>query len=137
MTALRTIFLSILILIGIDSFGQNSISGKIIDDKLQPFIGAIVINKSTNSKVYSNKDGLYRIQCNIGDTIVFDCVGYTAETRIVKDIDSRIYVILMDKSVNCLGSPWTARQYRKAGRLMNKKYKDLYKQADKKGIWKN
>jgi uncharacterized protein YecT (DUF1311 family) len=43
----------------------------------------------------------------------------------------------MDKSVNCLGSPWTERQYSKSDRRINRKYKDLYKQADKKGIWKN
>ena len=41
----------------------------------------------------------------------------------------------MNKFVNCLGSPWTQRQYRKADKRINRIYKGLYKHADKKVIW--
>ena len=137
MTAIKTIVLSIAILVTVDSFGQSYINGKIIDEKLQPFGRALVINKTINETVMSDINGLYQIKCNKGDTITFECIGVTAEKRIILDLDSKINVILMNKFVNCLGSPWTQRQYRKADKRINRIYKGLYKHADKKGIWKN
>jgi len=133
---IKTMILSIGILMSIESFGQSLIAGKIVDEKLQQFIGDVVINKSTNEKTISDKSGFYQIKGNRGDTITFECIGVTHEKRIISDLGSRINVILMDKSVNCLGAPWTQRQYKKADRLINRKYNDLYKQAERIGIWK-
>lgn len=120
------------LLVWTSSFGQRTlIQGKIIDEKFQNVIGGVITNKATGDKVYSGPSGQFQINATTSDTLVFEFIPFTTETRIVINTNEKLKIILMDKEVNCLGAAWTDKQYKQANKRINKRYKDLYNQADK------
>ncbi len=56
---------------------NNVISGVLNDDNSVPIPGATIIIKGTTKGVVTNFDGEYSISCNVGDTLVFSCLGMT------------------------------------------------------------
>jgi len=120
------------LLVWTSSFGQRTlIHGKIIDEKFESVIGGVITNKATGDKVYSGSIGQFQINVTTSDTLVFEFIPFTTETRIVTNPTEKLKIILMDKEVNCLGAVWTDKQYKKANKRINKRYKDLYNQANK------
>ena len=120
------------LLVWTSSFGQRTlIHGKIIDEKFENVIGGVITNKATGDKVYSGSSGQFQINATTSDTLVFEFIPFTTETRIVTNPTEKLKIILMDKEVNCLGAVWTDKQYKQANKRINKRYKDLYNQADK------
>jgi len=55
------------------------IKGKITDEKGEPLPGVTVTVKGSNKSTASNSNGLYTIQTEIGQTLVFTFIGYKKE----------------------------------------------------------
>lgn len=115
---------------------DNLIKGKIVDDKLSDLLAVNVKNIASNQHVLTNENGLFEIESNLGDTLEISFVGFTTERIVVLDT-ANIKLIMIDKSVNCLGAIWSKRDYMKAYKRIDKKLKSLYKQANKNQIWQD
>jgi len=67
----------VLNLLFLSSYAQVSISGKVIDDSTSETIpGVTVLIKGTTNGVITDMDGLYNIQANTTDTLIFSFIGY-------------------------------------------------------------
>lgn len=55
---------------------QSVVTGMVIDEFGNPFIGVYVVIKGTNSGVMTDFDGRYTISVNPSDTLLFSHVGY-------------------------------------------------------------
>ena len=115
-------------------YAQTPTKGKVLDDGLKPVI-ASVLNKATNSMVYTDRNGDFEIKSSIGDTLKILSIGLTPEYRIVADSTNKVNVILINKEVNCLGALWDEKDYRKAYQLLDRKYRKLYQVANKQNLW--
>jgi hypothetical protein len=115
-------------------YAQTPTKGKVLDDGLKPVI-ASVLNKATNSQVYTDRNGNFEIESSIGDTLKFLSIGLTPEYRVVRDSANKVNVILINKEVNCLGAIWDQRDYKRAYRLVDRRYKKLYIAASKQNVW--
>ena len=107
--------------------------GKVLGEKLEACVFAEVKNLSTGQITHTDTLGLFAIGATHGDTIEISYVPYSTEKREFKN--EFLKVILIDRSVNDLGSPWTKRKYHKADKQLGKYYKKLYKKADKEELW--
>ncbi|WP_225000400.1 hypothetical protein [Cesiribacter sp. SM1] len=116
---------------------EGGVAGRIVNDEFEYVYRAKVTNKTTREITHSDTEGHYQIGASVGDTLTFEIIGYTPELRIIDKNPDVVNIILMDKSVNDLGTPWTERQYRRAHRRIEKIYCRLYKEADNKNIWNN
>lgn len=72
---------------------QNIITGKVVDQTGEPMIGANVIVAKSKLGTITNFDGIYSIQCNKKDTLVFSYIGYETQ-KIVPGNRKNINVIL-------------------------------------------
>jgi len=72
---------------------QITISGTVSDDEGIPLPGATVVVQNTSNGVSTNFDGLYSINANAGDVLVFSFVGYANQTITVDSAD-KINVVL-------------------------------------------
>lgn len=127
----------ILIICGHSIYCQTFyIKGKIVDDKLSDLLAVNVKNLTSNKYVRTDENGLFGIQAKLGDTIEFSFVGLTTDRVTIADT-ANIKLIMMDKSVNCLGAEWSKREYKKADKRIQKRLEILYRQADKKRIWQD
>ncbi|QQL48706.1 hypothetical protein [Mucilaginibacter ginkgonis] len=124
-----------LVAILLNSRQTTYISGKVIDEHLQQFTGAKITNKTSNIIRFANANGLYSIPANLGDSLVFSFRGTAAETRIVKVFTRPTNVLLMNKTVNDLGAVWTKKQWLKAEKEVDKKYRSLLDKARSRGVW--
>lgn len=52
------------------------ITGRVMDEADNPLAGATVLVKGTNSSAVAGKDGSFRINADLGSTLVFSFVGY-------------------------------------------------------------
>lgn len=130
------IFLTLIICFNSIYCQDNLIKGKIVDDKLSDLLAVNVKNIASNRHVLTNEKGLFEIESNLGDTLEISFVGFTTARIVVSD-SANIKLIMTDKSVNCLGAIWSKRDYRKAYKRIDKKLRELYKQADKNQIWQD
>lgn len=112
------------------------IKGKIVDDKLSDLLAVNVKNLASNQHVLTDENGLFEIETKLGDTLEFSFVGLTTDKITISDT-ANIKLIMMDKSVNCLGAIWSKRDYKKAEKRIQKRLKALYKQAGKNQIWQD
>ncbi len=78
MKKLLLVFISQLILLPV--FSQQSVKGKITDDKNNPVAGASVQVKNTLRGTFSDVDGGYVIVASTGDTLVFSMLGMATQT---------------------------------------------------------
>ena len=78
MKKLILFFISQLILLPL--FSQQSVKGKITDDKNTPVAGASVQVKNTLRGTFSDVDGGYVIVASPGDTLVFSMLGMASQT---------------------------------------------------------
>ena len=116
------------------SFAQKiEITGKIIDRNLKPMFAAQIENLNTKEIVISDKTGNYMISGNLGDTLKYSFVGSTDEIRKVES--NVINVILIDKTLNCLGAVWSKRKWKREQKKVDKYYKKLYEIANRENRW--
>lgn len=74
--------LSLLLIFAVQvSFAQleETITGKVVDEDGLPLPGVNVIEKGTSNGVQTNFDGLYTIQVEEGETLVFSYVGFATQ----------------------------------------------------------
>ncbi|WP_286761064.1 TonB-dependent receptor [Salegentibacter sp. UBA1130] len=64
------------LLLGVLAFGQEQISGTVVDDQSQPLPGVSVAIKGTNQGTVTDFDGNYSISASLGQTLVFTFVGF-------------------------------------------------------------
>ena len=68
------------LMIGVQAFAQNVVTGKVVDAKGEPIIGAGVQIKGTTSGTVTDLDGLFGIKADKNATLVISSIGYkTAE----------------------------------------------------------
>lgn len=67
----RKIFLFLMLLCSIFIFSQQIVTGRIVDDNGENLSKVIVINMSTDKKVYSDTEGIFSIDANPNDELRF------------------------------------------------------------------
>lgn len=69
-----------LLLIGVQTFAQNVVTGKVTDAKGEPIAAVGIQVKGTNVGVITDLDGNYRINAGNGAELVFTSIGYKTVT---------------------------------------------------------
>ena len=62
-----------------------TVSGKVVDETDRPLIAVGVIQKGTTNGVITDTDGNYSITVLKGTTLVYACIGYTTQEKIVTE----------------------------------------------------
>lgn len=75
------------------SASADEIKGKVTDESGEPVIGAGVMVKGTTNGTITDIDGLYVINADQGQTIVFSSIGYKDE-EVVVGVSNLINVVL-------------------------------------------
>lgn len=69
-----------LLLIGVQSFAQSAVSGKVTDEAGEPCVGANVLIKGTTTGTMTDLDGNYSLtDVRKGAILVFSSIGYTSQ----------------------------------------------------------
>lgn len=82
---LKLLFYPLLLLISLSSFAQVSITGKVSDEKGNPFPGVTISVKGTTRGTNTDVNGHYLITAKSTDVLVFSAVGYTKQEITVGD----------------------------------------------------
>ena len=82
---LKLLFYPLLLLISLSSFAQVSITGRVSDEKGNPFPGVTISVKGTTRGTNSDVNGHYLITAKSTDVLVFSAVGYTKQEITVGD----------------------------------------------------
>lgn len=131
----------LIILIGISnlSFAQvaTKVSGKIIDEKLNCLFRVKITNLHSGAESISDQNGRYEINATKNDTLEFKSLGLTTDKIRIENPSQTLDIIMIDKSVNCLGADWTDNQYKKANKGIEKFLRKLYRKAEDQNIWQN
>ena len=64
---------------GVQAFAQNTVTGKVVDAKGEPVVGAGVQVKGTSLGVVTDLDGLFSIKVGEDGTLVVSSIGYKTE----------------------------------------------------------
>lgn len=64
---------------------QSTVSGTITDINGEPLLGVTVMIKETQVGVVSDQKGVFRIQAQPNDTLLFSALGFVTKTVLVKD----------------------------------------------------
>lgn len=67
-----------LLFLSFSVFGQEQISGTVVDDNSQPLPGVSVAIKGTNQGTVTDFDGNYTIEASFGQSLVFTFIGFDA-----------------------------------------------------------
>ncbi len=67
-----------LLTIGVQAFAQSAVTGKVVDAKGEPVVGAGVQIKGTNAGVVTDLDGQFSIKADSKATLVITSIGYKA-----------------------------------------------------------
>ena len=76
---LKLLFCPLLLLISLSSFAQISITGKVSDEKGNPFPGVAVSIKGTTKGANTDINGRYSITAKNTDVLIFTAVGYARQ----------------------------------------------------------
>ena len=76
---LKLLFCPLLLLISLSSFAQVSVTGKVTDEKGNPFPGVTVLIKGTSNGTNTDVNGNYTIHTKNSDVLVFTSVGYARQ----------------------------------------------------------
>ena len=68
------------------SSAPKPLTGKVVDSKGEPLIGASVVVKGTTRGTVTDIDGKFSIQAAVGETLEFTYLGYTKVTHKVKEL---------------------------------------------------
>ncbi|EPE9900379.1 YfbK domain-containing protein [Flavobacterium psychrophilum] len=83
MKSLKIISASIMMLMSTLFFGQDKTITGIVTDASGPMPGVNVMVKETKKGTSTDFDGSYKIQANVGQTLVYSFIGMNDETRVV------------------------------------------------------
>ncbi|MEN8124298.1 MAG: SusC/RagA family TonB-linked outer membrane protein [Bacteroidota bacterium] len=97
MKQIRQLILGILIFIPFVMSAQNIITGTVTDASGTELPGVTVLIKGTDTGTATDFDGIYTIEANAGDELIFSFVGMTTLTRIV-GTNNVINVSLVDEA---------------------------------------
>ena len=61
--------------VGVQAFAQNAVTGKVVDEKGEPVIGAGVQIKGSTTGVATDLDGLFSIRVADNGTLVISSIG--------------------------------------------------------------
>jgi len=64
-------------------FRAITVSGKVLDDTGLPLLGVTVLEKGNNKGTVTDVDGNFTLETNVGTTLVFSFVGFTAQEVVV------------------------------------------------------
>jgi len=65
---------------GFSVFGQNLISGKVLDEATnEPMIGVTVLVKGTSTGTVTDLDGTFQISASMGSSLVISYMGYVEQ----------------------------------------------------------
>ncbi|WP_066218854.1 SusC/RagA family TonB-linked outer membrane protein [Formosa haliotis] len=67
---------SFLLLTMTNAYAQSSISGKVLDENGIPLPGVAILIKGTNNGTVTDFDGLYTLNANSGNVLVYSYLGY-------------------------------------------------------------
>jgi len=82
---LKLLFCPLLVLMSLTAFAQKaSVSGKVTDEKGNPFPGVTIAVKGTSTGTNSDANGDYALSAKSGDVLVFSSVGYISQEVAIK-----------------------------------------------------
>ncbi|WP_318849339.1 carboxypeptidase-like regulatory domain-containing protein [Chryseobacterium sp. JV558] len=92
----RKIFLFLMILCSTLIFSQQTVTGRIVDETGEDLSKVIVINMSTDKKVYSDTNGIFSIDANPNDELRFVKEDFNRISRrvLTNGINSPLFIIL-------------------------------------------
>ncbi|UKB79126.1 carboxypeptidase-like regulatory domain-containing protein [Chryseobacterium sp. MEBOG07] len=92
----RRIFLFIMMLCSTFIFSQQTVTGRIVDDNGEDLSKVIVINMSTDKKVYSDSQGIFSIDANPNDELRFVKVDFNRTSRrvLTNGVNSPLFITL-------------------------------------------
>jgi len=93
-----TTFFALMLFTSVFVYAQ-SVSGTVNSDKGEKLPGVSVVIKGTTKGTTTNKDGVYSIDAQNGETLIFSFIGYTSK-NIVVGSESRINVSLTEDTQN-------------------------------------
>lgn len=64
---------------------QNAVQGTVVNDKNAPVAGASVVVKGSQTGTTTDADGRFRINAQVGQTLVISTVGFTTREVVVND----------------------------------------------------
>jgi hypothetical protein len=76
---LKLLFCPLLLLMSVSAFAQVSVSGKITDEKGDPFPGVTITIKGTSKGTNADINGSYLINAKSTDVLVFSNIGYAKQ----------------------------------------------------------
>jgi len=83
---LKLLFCSLLVLMSFSAFAQRTkVSGKVTDEKGNPFPGVTIAVKGTSTGTNSDVNGYYTLSLKNTDVLVFSSVGYARQEIAVKN----------------------------------------------------
>lgn len=99
---LKLLFCPLLLLMSFSAFAQRtSVSGKVTDEKGNPFPGVTIAVKGTSTGTNSDVNGKYSLSVKSTDVLVFSSVGYIAQEVAVKGISViNIKLLPADQQLN-------------------------------------
>lgn len=124
---MRNLFFIILLFAGFIS--KSQISGKVINENSESVEFATILNKSTNTSSITNKNGVFQLSGNIGDSVRIQHVNYkTKDFRIDKFSGN---YNLLEKNYS-LGEVTVSANY--AARLFELSYRKTYDKLKEENI---
>jgi len=81
---------------------EKTITGTVVDETNMPLPGATVVIKGTTTGTSTDFDGLYSIQANVGDILVFSYVGYADQENTVGSSPIINVSLALDNSLECV-----------------------------------
>ncbi|MHB8209546.1 SusC/RagA family TonB-linked outer membrane protein [Mucilaginibacter sp.] len=93
---LKLLFCPLLLLISLSSFAQVSVSGKVTDEKGNPFPGVTILIKGTSNGTNTDVNGNYTIRTKNSDVLVFTSVGYAKQEVAVNNRQTINVVLQVD-----------------------------------------
>jgi hypothetical protein len=101
---IKPIFLVGLVLLSMASFGQFSLSGKVVDSEShEPLQGASVFAQNTTRGTITDKDGLFHLYLDKGGyELIVSYTGYTSKTITVQGGENREINVELQKADNSM-----------------------------------
>ncbi|KAA2215505.1 carboxypeptidase regulatory-like domain-containing protein [Chryseobacterium sediminis] len=93
---LRKFFLFLMLLCSTLIFSQQTVTGRIVDDNGENLSKVIVINMSSDKKVYSDSEGIFSIEANPNDELRFVKEDFNRTSRrvLADGINSPLFITL-------------------------------------------
>lgn len=118
-----------------DLYKTVLIRGRVIGINLEVLQDVIITNKRTGDKTNSDNNGIYQLNVIEGDTITFELVPRSQETRVIKHKQGALNVILIKRTADQLPVASSPADLKKAKKADDELYRILEKDAKLEGKW--